>query len=77
VYSRSGVADDDGFLSNANLSSAIVAGQGPKYVELYQLINLKDRQHYWQNQLQPGNAFGGGDLYANPRQIRFGLNITY
>lgn len=76
VYSRSGAADDDGFLSNSTLSSQIVANQGPRYVELYQLINLKDRQHYWQNQLQPANAFGGGDLYANPRQIRFGLNIT-
>jgi hypothetical protein len=77
VYSRSGVADDDGFLSNPNLSSAVVAGQGARYVELYQLINLKDRQHYWQDQLTSNNALGGGDLYGSPRQIRFGLNIVY
>jgi outer membrane receptor protein involved in Fe transport len=77
VYSRTGLADDDGFLSNPNLSSAIVGNQGPRYVELYQFINLKNRQHYWRNQLNPANAFGGGDLYGSPRQIRFGVNITY
>jgi hypothetical protein len=41
------------------------------------LINLKDRQHYWRNQLNPGNSFLGGDLYGSPRQIRFGVNVTY
>lgn len=77
VYPRTGVADDDGFLSNPLLSRAIVAGQGARYSELYRTINLKDRAHYWQNQLDANNAFGGGDLYGSPRQFRFGLNITY
>jgi outer membrane receptor protein involved in Fe transport len=77
VYARSGNADDDGFLSNESLSGSIVNGLGQTYVELYKLINLENRQHYWRNQLDPNNAFGGGDLYGTPRQIRFGLNITY
>ena len=77
VYSRSGVASDDGFLSNPSLSRAIISGQGPRYVELYNAINNENRQHYWQNQLGSGADFGGGDLYGTPRQIRFGVNIIY
>ncbi|MEO8167390.1 MAG: TonB-dependent receptor, partial [bacterium] len=77
VYSRSGNAEDDGFLTNSGLSSLIIAGQGPRYVDLYKAINLQDRQHYWANQLNANNAFGGGDLFGVPRQIRLGLNITY
>ncbi|MBI4535096.1 MAG: TonB-dependent receptor plug domain-containing protein, partial [Ignavibacteriae bacterium] len=77
VYSRSGNAYDDGFLTNPALSASIIAGQGPQYVELYQFINLKNRQHYWQNQLNGVNALQGGDLFGTPRQVRFGLSIVY
>jgi outer membrane receptor protein involved in Fe transport len=78
VYSRSGNAEDDGFLSNAALSGAIVAQQGPRYVELYNAINNGNRQHFWDNQLgDAAIAFAGGDIYGPPRQIRFGVNITY
>ena len=77
VYSRSGNAEDDGFLSNPALSSSIVAGLGQQYVDLYRAINLKDRQHYWQDQLTPISALQGGDLFGTPRQIRVGVNINY
>jgi outer membrane receptor protein involved in Fe transport len=77
VYSRTGNAEDDGFLTNPNLSSAIIANNGPRYVDLYRAINLQNRQHYWANQLDPNNEFGGGDLFGPPRQVRFGLNINY
>jgi hypothetical protein len=78
VYSRSGNAEDDGFLSNPDLSSAIVAANGPRYVALYQALNNVNRQHYWNRQLgNANNAFGGGDIYGTPRQVRFGLNIVY
>jgi outer membrane receptor protein involved in Fe transport len=77
VYSRSGNAEDDGFLSNPALSGSIVSGLGQTYVDLYRAINLKDRQHYWQDQLTPVSAFQGGDLFGAPRQIRVGVNINY
>ncbi|MFN0159403.1 MAG: TonB-dependent receptor [Bacteroidota bacterium] len=77
VYSRSGSAYDDGFLSNPSLSQNIVAANGPQYVELYRAINLNNRQHYWQNQLNNANPLQGGDLFNTPRQIRVGLNIVY
>ena len=69
VYDRTGNAEDDGFLTNPDLSSQIVAASGGEtYVKLYEAINLDNRQHYWFDQ--------GGDLFGEPRQIRFGLRFS-
>ena len=68
VYGRTGNAEDDGFLTNPDLSSQIVeAGGGPTYRQLYEAINLANRQHYWFNE--------GGDILGDPRQIRFGVKL--
>ncbi|RMD92027.1 MAG: TonB-dependent receptor, partial [Calditrichaeota bacterium] len=69
VYQRTGNAEDDGFLTNPDLSAEIVAGAGQPYVELYRLINLADRQHQW--------ALNGVDLFGTPRQFRFGVSFEY
>lgn len=71
VYQRTGTAEDDGFLTNPELSGDIVAGAGPPYVALYKLINLADRQHQWSR-----NGFNR-DLFGTPRQFRFGLSLEY
>jgi len=69
VYQRTGTDKDDGFLTNPDLSSQIVdASGGPVYSDMYRAINLADRQHYWNAQ--------GGDIYGEPRQIRFGLKLS-
>ena len=66
VYNRTGNAQDDGFLTNPELSGKIVeASGGELYRQLYEQINLVNRQHYWFTE--------GGDLYGEPRQLRFGL----
>ena len=68
VYQRTGSTKDDGFLTNPSLSSEIVqASGGLQYQQLYQAINIANRQSYWFNQ--------GGDLYDEPRQIRFGIEL--
>ncbi|MEC8993445.1 MAG: hypothetical protein VX656_19560, partial [Candidatus Latescibacterota bacterium] len=68
VYQRTGSTTDDGFLTNPSLSSEIVqASGGLTYQQLYQAINLANRQSYWTNE--------GGDLYDEPRQIRFGIRL--
>lgn len=77
VYVRSGSAEDDGFLSNPTISQDIVRARGQTYIDMYRAINLANRQHYWRNQLNGTNAFEGGDIYGPPRQIRFGINVTY
>ena len=68
VYQRTGNSTDDGFLTNSDLSSEIInASGGLSYTQLYQAINIANRQHYWFNE--------GGDLLRAPRQIRFGIEL--
>ena len=70
VYNRTGSDRDDGFLTNPELSQQIVeASGGQQYVQLYEAINLANRQAYWSNE--------GGDIYDAPRQIRFGLQFNF
>ena len=70
VYNRTGSDKDDGFLTNPELSQQIVeASGGQQYVQLYEAINLLNRQAYWSNE--------GGDIYDAPRQIRFGLQLDF
>ena len=70
VYNRTGSDKDDGFLTNPELSQQIVeASGGQQYVQLYEAINLLNRQAYWSNE--------DGDIYAAPRQIRFGLQFDF
>jgi outer membrane receptor protein involved in Fe transport len=67
VYRRTGNAEDDGFLSNSELSGQIVAAQGQEYADLYRAINLANGTHYF--------ATTGLDLWGTPRQIRFGMKL--
>lgn len=67
VYYRTGNAYDDGYLTNPDLSEKVIEGLGPRYVELYKVINLQNRTHQW--------AFNGVDLFSAPRQIRFGVRV--
>ena len=70
VYGRTGNDKDDGFLTNPDLSQQIVeASGGWEYQQLYEAINLLNRQHYWSTE--------GGDIYDAPRQIRFGLQFDF
>lgn len=67
VYRRSGNAEDDGYLNNPDLSAGPISSLGPRYVDLYRAINLANGQHYRQ--------ITGNDLWASPRQIRFGMKL--
>ena len=70
VYGRTGNAEDDGFLTNSDLSQQIVeANGGLLYSQMYEEINLANRQHYAITE--------GGDIYDEPRQIRFGLQFEF
>jgi hypothetical protein len=69
VYSRSGNAYNDGFLTDPALSSQIVAAQGDLYVDLYENINLANHQHYSKD--------FDLDLYSAPRTYKFGASINF
>lgn len=66
VYYATGNADSDGFL-NLTYGQEIVDAYGPGFADLYEWVNLQNRQHNW-NQ-------NGFDLYSTPRQVRFGMKF--
>jgi len=67
VYRRTGNADDDGFLTNPELSAEIIAAQGQGYVDMYRAANIQHAQAY--------RRATGDDLWGSPRQIRFGVKL--
>ena len=67
VYSRTGNAYDDGFLTDPGLSSEILAAQGDIYRELYEQVNLANGQHY--------RTDFARDLFGTPRTVRFGISL--
>jgi len=71
VYQLTGSAEDDGFISNPELSSSFInsANRGAKYAALYDAINVKNGQAYWDSL--------GLQLWGQPRQIFFGIQLTY
>ena len=69
VYNRTGDAYDDGFLSDPDLSSLIIQSRGPEYVEMYEKINLGNRNH-WLND-------HGFDLFGVPREIKTGIQVSF
>ena len=69
VYNRTGDAYDDGFLNDPDLSSLIIEGRGPEYVEMYREINLANRNH-WLND----HSF---DLFGIPREFKTGIQVSF
>jgi hypothetical protein len=71
VYQLTGNAYDDGFISNPELSGSFVNSptRGRTYVDMYNAINIKNGQSYWDSL--------GLQLWQNPRQIFFGIKLTY
>jgi hypothetical protein len=68
VYWRTGTTSDDGsFNAFPGDREHFLATYGANAFVLYDLINLKHRQHYQIRQ--------GGDLFGRPREIRFGLQV--
>lgn len=70
VYERTGNAYDDGFFGLSQSANVIAGNGGANYVDTYEKINYANRQHLL-------NRTAGVDLFAAPRQIRFGVNIQY
>ena len=69
VYSRSGNAYDDGFLTDPELSNEIIAANGQDYVDLYRNINLENRQHY--------QSDFGQDVFSTPQIVKMGVSVNF
>ncbi|MEE9168100.1 MAG: TonB-dependent receptor [Candidatus Neomarinimicrobiota bacterium] len=66
IYYATGNAFDDGFLSSVD-GQQIVQSAGERFADLYQVINMENRQHNWRQ--------NGFDLFGTPRQVRFGVSL--
>jgi outer membrane receptor for Fe3+-dicitrate len=69
VWERTGSAEDDGYLSNPGLSGAMIEKYGPRYADVYRLVNL--------SYMKPYGYFNDPYRYGPPRQIRLGLRLEY
>ena len=69
VYSRSGNAYDDGFLTDPALSTEIVAANGQDYVDLYRNVNLENRQHFMSD--------FGLDVFSTPQIVKMGVSVNF
>jgi hypothetical protein len=69
VYNRTGDPYDDGFLSDPDLSKLIIVSRGPEYVEMYEKINLANRNH-WLND-------HGFDMFGIPQEIKTGIQVSF
>ena len=77
VYDRTGNAFDDGFLSNPTLSAGAIAEAGDTYIDLYNAINIANRQHFWITQGNGTSVDQADDLFGEPRQIRVGARVEF
>ena len=71
VYNATGNAEDDGFYNNTNIPqrNTYLNNYGEDWLTQYEAINIKNGQSYW-SQL-------GLQLYGHPRQIFFGIKLSY
>ena len=70
VYEFTGSAEDDGFLSDPIRSATTIENNGRQdYIDMYTAINLVNTQAYW-DKLQR-------EIYGNPRQINFGIRLSF
>ena len=70
VYELTGYANDDGMINNDKYTGEFKTMNGEeKYTELYQAINIENGQSYWD--------ILGRQLYSHPRQIMFGVRVSY
>ncbi|MEA3391759.1 MAG: hypothetical protein U9Q91_02135, partial [Candidatus Marinimicrobia bacterium] len=70
VYEFTGNAEDDGFLTDPVRSATTIANNGgQEYIDMYTAINLVNGQAYWDNINR--------ELFGNPRQITFGVRLSF
>jgi hypothetical protein len=71
VYPATGVADNDGFYLNESDSfrNSLLETYGEAWLRMHKAINIDNGQAYW--------STTGKEFYGNPRQIFFGLKLSY
>jgi hypothetical protein len=70
VFSTTGSADDDGYLSNPDVGGKLVEANGPQYADLYRALEISYGRPF-------GNFASDPYYYGPPRQIRLGIRLEY
>jgi hypothetical protein len=73
VFLRTGTTDDDGFISDPNLSGQLVSRYGQQYVDFYKALNID----YYEQYQNAGSLQTVPFFYGPPRQIRLGVRFEY
>lgn len=73
VFLRTGTTDDDGYISDPELSAQLTQTYGQQYVDLYRAINID----YYEQYQQAGGLNTVPFFYGQPRQIRLGIRLEY
>jgi hypothetical protein len=76
VFLRTGVADDDGYLSDPLQGGKQIETFGPDYAAVYTALNLNYHQE-WYNATTGASYTTQPVIYGPPRQIRFGIRLEY
>lgn len=69
VFLRSGTADDDGYISNPELSAQLLSTYGAQYADVYRAYNVDYQLGY--------GDFPNSYMYGPPRQVRLGIRLEY
>lgn len=71
IFLRTGSADDDGYISNPELSAQLISTYGAQYVDVYKARNIDYQLGYG------GFVNDGNFMYGPPRQVRLGIRLEY
>jgi hypothetical protein len=74
VFLRTGATDDDGYISNPELSAQLLETYGQQYVDFYNAVNI---DYYEQYQAASAQLQTTPFFYGTPRQIRLGIRLEY
>jgi hypothetical protein len=76
VFSRTGSAEDDGYLGDPNLGGQQVATFGQDYADIYSALYL-DYHQQWYDANTAAAITTQPVIYGPPRQVRFGIRLEY
>jgi hypothetical protein len=76
VFLRTGVADDDGYLSDPNQGGKQIETFGEDYAAVYQALYI-DYAQQWYDANTSAAITTQPVIYGPPRQIRFGIRLEY
>jgi hypothetical protein len=77
VFLRTGSASDDGFISNPELEQQLLETYGSQYADLYRAVYIDYYERYQNSGVTNFGGLGNPLFFGPPRQIQFGIKLSY